>query len=277
MKTYLLTALFVFSVVFCSGISPETQSLKGQELLRKAKNGVYVIAHRGAHQGIPENSLLAYQKAIDLGCDFVEIDLRTTKDGKFISMHNSSIDSYVQGQTGQVKEMTLAEIRKLDIGIRVGEQWKGTQVPTFEEILQLCKGKIGIYLDLKDAPVPALVELIEKYGMERDIAWYIPASYLKEINLLQSVCPACIPMVDPGSEKNIDEVFKQVKTRAIASDMGELTKNFVAKVHQNNAVIFVDEKEGSEAEWNQMISWETDGIQTDRPEELIRFLKKKMK
>ena len=46
-------------------------------------DGVYVVAHRGAHEGIPENTLPAYQKAIDLGADFVEIDVRTTKDGKF--------------------------------------------------------------------------------------------------------------------------------------------------------------------------------------------------
>jgi len=50
------------------------------------------------HNGIPENSLAAYQKAIDLGCDFVEIDVRTTKDGRFVSVHNSTIDSYVEGK-----------------------------------------------------------------------------------------------------------------------------------------------------------------------------------
>ena len=127
---------------------------------RKAKHGVYVIAHRGAHVGIPENSLAAYQKAIDLGCDFVEIDVRTTKDGHFVSMHNSTIDEYVNGAKGKVSEHTLAELKLLDIGSRVGSEWKDTRVPTFEEILKLCQGKIGIYLDLKAASIPALVKII---------------------------------------------------------------------------------------------------------------------
>ena len=67
---------------------------------RQPLNDVYVIAHRGAHKNMPENSLPAYRKAIDLGCDFVEIDVRTTKDGRFVSMHNSGIDEYVQGSGG---------------------------------------------------------------------------------------------------------------------------------------------------------------------------------
>ena len=77
----------------------------------EAKNGhTYVIAHRGVHRGIPENSLPAYQKAIDLGCDFIEIDVRSTKDGKIVSVHNSSIDAYVSGLSGKVKDFTLEEI-----------------------------------------------------------------------------------------------------------------------------------------------------------------------
>lgn len=262
-------------LVFSNPFHGLAQKENQEPVFRKARHGVYVLAHRGAHNGIPENTLAAYQKAIDLGCDFVEIDVRTTKDGQFVSMHNSTIDQYVDGKTGKVSEMTLAEIRSLDVGSRVGEQWKGTQVPTFEEILHLCKGKIGIYLDLKDAPVPALVGLIRKYEMERDIIWYIPASYIAVIKQLTDVCPECIPMPDPGPEKNVDAVLNQVKTAAIATDMDELTTSFVEKAHQHNVMVFVDEKEGTEEEWARIIDWKTDGIQTDQPEKLISFLKKR--
>ena len=73
-----------------------------QEYFPKPRNGnTYVIAHRGAHVGIPENSLPAIQKAIDLGCDFVEIDTRATKDGRIVSVHNASVDQYVVGKTGR--------------------------------------------------------------------------------------------------------------------------------------------------------------------------------
>jgi glycerophosphoryl diester phosphodiesterase len=250
------------------------QDLKNITDFRKPNNKIYVIAHRGAHQGIPENSLPAYQKAIDLGCDFVEIDVRTTKDRKFVSVHNSTIDSYVQGQKGRVKEMTLAELKSLDIGEKLGDEWKNTRIPTFEEILQLCKGNIGIYLDLKDAPIPELMKIIRKYDMENDVIWYIPYQYLMDIEHIDQLFGNSFPMPDPGEEKNIKTIFEKIKTPVIATDMGELTLSFVETAHKYGAKVFVDEKEGTIVEWEKIIGWGTDGIQTDKPAELIAFLKR---
>lgn len=272
-KSKLLFAWALSFLVFSGGLSAFAQ-LENNSLARKAKNGVYVIAHRGAHNGIPENTLAAYQKAIDLGCDFVEIDVRTTKDGKFVSVHNSTIDEYVSGKKGKVSDFTFAELRAMDIGSRIGPQWKGTQIPTFEEILQLCKGKIGIYLDLKNAYVPDLVKIIKKYGMERDIVWYISASDLTQIMQVVDNCPDCIPMPDPGPEKNIQKIADKINLKAISTDMGELSKTFVETAHSHHAVVFTDEKAGTEAEWKQIIDWKTDGIQTNQPEKLIAYLKK---
>lgn len=239
---------------------------------RKAKHGTYVIAHRGAHNGIPENSLPAYQKAIDLRCDFVEIDLRTTKDGKFVSVHNSSVDGYVEEAKGLVRNMTLAELKAVDIGARYGGEFKNTRIPAFEEILQLCRGKIGIYLDLKDAAVPELMEIIRKYNMEQDIIWYIPASYLMELKEVDKLFGNSFPMPDPGSEKNLENVLYHLKFCAVATDMGELSQSFVATAHKFGAKVFVDEKEGTKSEWEKIIGWGTDGIQTDKPSELIQYL-----
>ena len=111
--------------------------------------GVYVVAHRGAHQGIPENSLPAYKRAIELGVDFVEIDVRMTKDNVPVSMHNDSVNAYVRNAKGRVEDMTFDQLRKLDIGEKHGPEWRGTKVPSFAEILDLCRGKCGIYLDHK--------------------------------------------------------------------------------------------------------------------------------
>lgn len=266
-------ALFLGFLIFSDSFQSVAQKENQQPAFRKARHGVYVLAHRGAHIGIPENSLAAYQKAIDLGCDFVEIDVRTTKDGKFVSIHNGTIEQYVSDRTGKVSEMALAELKLLDIGSRIGSEWKDTRIPTFEEILKLCQGKIGIYLDLKAAPIPKLVKIIRKYRMEKDIIWYIPASRMKELRQLNEICPDCIPMPDPGPEENITTVLNQVKTRTIATDPGELSKSFVETAHRHQAMVFADEKEGTASEWTQMIDWNTDGIQTDHPEELISFLK----
>lgn len=279
MKVPVIIQLFPV-LTFCFLMFTGSLSAKGNEgfqKLRKPKYGVYVIAHRGVHQGIPENSLPAYQKAIDLGCDFVEIDVRTTKDGKFVSIHNSTIDSYVTGKTGSVKSMTEKELKALDIGLKTSVEWKGTQIPTFEEILRLCKGKTGIYLDLKDAAIPELMAIISKYNLEHDILWYIPYQHFKQIGDPDLIFGNSFPMPDPQSETNLVPLLKMLKSPVIATDMDVLTQSFVNTVHQFGGKVFVDEKEGTQAEWAKIIGWGTDGIQTDKPGELIEFLKQNKK
>ena len=247
-----------------------------QEYFPKPRHGnTYVIAHRGAHIGIPENSLPAIQKAIDLGCDYVEIDTRATKDGRIVSVHNSTIDQYVPGRKGKVSDFTLEEIETMDIGERTGPEWKNTRIPGIGDILQLCRSQVGIYLDLKENLGPKLLPIIHKYEMERDIVWYIPASRGNEIKELQKLCYKCVAMPDPGPEKNIAETEKQFRPRVIATDMGELTESFVKACHAINAKVFVDDKKETPEEWEQIISWGTDGIQTNNPAALIEFIKKR--
>ena len=262
--------LFMFNVTFAREQDKTTESFQ------KPRNGkTYVVAHRGAHVGIPENSLPAFQKAIDLGCDFVEIDTRLTKDGQIVSVHNSTIDQYVVGHKGKVSVYTLAELKVMSIGEKLGPEWKNTTIPTFEEILQLCHGKTGIYLDLKEPLIKELLPIIRKYGMEHDIIWYISASRMEEIKLLQSLCKECFPMPDTGPEKNIAGICSQVHPLVLASDMGQLTESFVKTAHEQGAKVIVDEKKGTPEEWEQILKWGTDGIQTDNPEALLDFLKKR--
>lgn len=68
-------------------------------------------------------------------------------------------------------------------------------------------------------------------------------------------------------------MFDKLKAKVVATDMGELSHSFVAESHKFGAKVFVDEKEGSEALWEKIINWGTDGIQTDKPAELIKYLK----
>jgi len=264
-------ALFLLLFFVC--LSPRV--LAGPEperaRFRQAEHGVYVIAHRGAHDGIPENSLPAYAKAIELGCDFLEIDVRATKDGHFVSIHNPKIDSYTAGDTGRVSDMTLAQLKALDIGSRVGPQWKNTRIPTLEEILALARGKIGIYLDLKVPAVPELMKIIKSYGMEKDVVWYMPSYFYEKSG--ERAFENTHPMPDPGSLENLDTILDSHPVHVVATDMGVLSAEFVSAAHSRQAKVFVDDHEGSEAEWRKILRWNTDGIQTDHPQQLIEFLK----
>ncbi len=243
------------------------------EPLRPPRHGgVYVVAHRGAHLDAPENTLPAYQRAIELGVDFVEVDVRTTKDGHFVSSHNDGIGKYVIGANpGKIAGMTLAELEALNVGERLGERWKGTHIPTFEQILNLCRGKVGIYLDLKDAPVESLVRLIRQRGMERDVLWYAYSD--SDLFAVQRLCPECVIMPDPGPVANLPAVLEKFQPAVVASVWKHCSKRFVEMCHQAGAIVIVDDH-GPET-WHDLLDWGVDGIQTDHPEELIDLLEKR--
>jgi len=229
--------------------------------------GVYVVAHRGAHEGIPENTLPAYARAIELGADFVEIDVRTTKDGRLVSIHNASVESYAEGHSGRVAEMTYDELRALDVGARIAPEWVGTRIPLVEDILDLCRNKIGIYLDLKAGDVATLVDMVKERGMEKQVLWYASLSKLRE---LEKSCPSCIAMPDPGPEKNLKKLIAAFQPAVVASVWRHYSKSFVDTVHDAGAIVIVDEDDPGC--WEDALKWKSDGIQTDHPAALIEWL-----
>ncbi len=240
--------------------------------LKPPKNGgVYVVAHRGAHNGIPENTLAAYQKAIDLGTDFVEIDLRTTKDGHIVSVHNATVDNYTNDASGKVSDFTLAELKALDIGSRVGPEWKDERIPTFEEILKLCQGKIGLYLDLKDVDLAQTYRLLKEYNMLDQSLWYGTVLHTPIFKKHLKKYPGCIIMPDPLTAKALPLMLNLLHPPVVANVWRSHSKKVVDTCHKAGAIVITDESDPSC--WEDALAWGNDGIQTDQPEKLIKYLK----
>jgi glycerophosphoryl diester phosphodiesterase len=240
--------------------------------MRVPRHGnVFVVAHRGAHDGVPENTLAAYRRAIELGCDYVEIDVRTTVDGVLVSIHNSTIDAYtIHGGKGVVAEMTFAELREIDIGSRVDSKWSQERIPSVSEILQLCKGRIGVYLDVKNASIESLAALVKQNDCELDTLWYISGSKIDELKRHSS---KSWPMPDPGPEKNLPAMLRDHCPSVVASVWRHCSQQFVETCHHSNAIVIVDDQ-GPET-WKSLLAWNVDGIQTDHPAELIAQLKQR--
>lgn len=121
-----------------------------------------VIAHRGGALLEPENTLRAFRRALELGCDAVEADVRVTRDGHLVLMHDSRVDRTTDG-TGWVAELSLAEILALDAG-------RGERVPTLEEALGFVAGRVPFVCELKvpEAVAPA-VDLVRASRLGADV------------------------------------------------------------------------------------------------------------
>lgn len=108
-----------------------------------------LCAHRGAHKGVaPENSIPAFQKALELGAPEIEIDLWPSKDGEMFVFHNSTVEC-ITGQKTLISNMTSKEIKALDIGNRFSPEFRGLQIPTFEEVLDLTANKTILNIHIK--------------------------------------------------------------------------------------------------------------------------------
>lgn len=133
---------------------------------------VAVVAHRGMVSGFPENTLAAFQHAISLGFPAIEIDLRATADGHIVVMHDDTVDRTTDG-TGQVSQMTLAQIRSLDAGSQAGLAFNGQRVPGYEEVLEALRGsRTKLVLDIKPGETldnERVVRLTERAGAVLDV------------------------------------------------------------------------------------------------------------
>ena len=111
---------------------------------------VDIIAHRGASAYAPENTLVAFEKAVELGADWFELDCTLSKDLEIIVIHDDDMKR-TTGVTGAIRDLTLEAIKKADAGSWFDESFAGETVPTLGEALDLAKGRIGVYVEIKDA------------------------------------------------------------------------------------------------------------------------------
>ena len=106
------------------------------------------IAHRGASGNFPENTRLAFEKAIEARADMIEIDCQTTSDGHVVVFHDERLNR-TAGVSGTVKSKTLQQLKKLDVGQWKKRSFRGERVLTLEEVLEIIAGKVDLCLDIK--------------------------------------------------------------------------------------------------------------------------------
>lgn len=170
-----LTAMFM--AVVDRGASATAQTPAPTDATMPLPAAPWVIAHRGASAYAPENTLPAFEKAIEQQATFIEIDIQRTKDGAIVCLHDLTLDrttdvaqrfpdrarppATADGPRFWLEDFTLEEIRTLDAGRWFGEAFAGTRIPTFAETLAVVRGRTGLYIELK---------LPERYpGIERQM------------------------------------------------------------------------------------------------------------
>lgn len=112
---------------------------------------VDVIAHRGGAAYAPENTLAAFRNAIALKAHWFELDCTLTKDGEVVVIHDDTLERTAGGAPGEVKDYTLAELKRYDVGSWFDAKFAAERFPSLGESLDLAKGKIGVYIEIKNS------------------------------------------------------------------------------------------------------------------------------
>ena len=245
-------------------------------VLPKSKNKIVVIAHRGDHTIAPENSLMAIQNAINDGADYVELDIRTTKDGKLVLMHDGTVDRMTNGK-GNINELSFDTIRALKLFNKRITNSDTLQVPTFEEALQLCKNKINIYLDFKAANVPQVHEAIIKANMQNQMVVYINAP--NQYTDWRKYVPT-MPLILSLNKKVKDstemiQYLNKINIDILDGNWNEYTQETVNAATKMGVPVWADMQATKEddAYWLKGIELGLLGIQTDHPKKLVQFIK----
>ena len=139
--------------------------------LMETDKKLYICGHRGYRSHYPENTLLAFHEAIKLGVDMLEFDLALSSDNILMVLHDDTVDRTTNGH-GCISELTCAQLKELDAGIKYGSRFEGLKIPTFEELLLMIVpyNDLLLNVEIKNAPndIEACDEaaaLIRRYGL----------------------------------------------------------------------------------------------------------------
>lgn len=222
------------------------------------------IAHRGAKAYEPENTLKAFQKALDLNSDGIELDVHLSSDGYLIVIHDETIDRTTNGK-GLVNDFTLAELKSFLIDGKY-------QIPTLNEVFDLVNKKCFINIELKGLETaPKVVSLIEEYISEKDWKYehFIISSF--DWNMLEETSKLN-PNISIGvlTEENIDTALafaEKIKAKAIHPDFQLLNAENVQQM-QEKGFLFLPWTVNSEEDIQKVKSYQVDGIISDNPDKI---------
>lgn len=297
---------FVITVIFimgCSESSVDNQVNKPLPItsmkanLEKKNGDVMVVSHRACWRLAPENSLKAIEECIRIGVDMVEIDVRRTKDGHLVVIHDQEVDRTTNG-TGLVAEMTLAQLQQLSLKEGRGGDAEITtsKIPTLEQALAISKDRVLVNIDAKAEVRDGSYLAAKKLDMSDQV-----------IIKMKLTSP-----IDSGLENN--SFFNNAYFMPIIDEKSGVMKTQISNFNQINSVafeiIYKTEKQLKEAcqqalsqnarcwvntlweslspghsdeisitnpdkHWGYLMKLGVNMFQTDRPEELIQYLESK--
>ena len=297
----ILSKILVFAGLLLSGLIVSAQSKNINYLQKQLHNPhdkkVMVAAHRGDWRNAPENSLRAFELAIDMGVDIIEVDLNISKDGHVIIMHDNTIDRTTDGK-GKPSDYTLEELKKFRLKNGLGRLSNHT-IPTLKEVMLLAKDRVLVNLDKSYPYYNEAYQILKETNTLHQAIFKTDSRY-EEVrkrygSILDSIVFMPVVDLDKPDAKTIIETYQE-KINPVAFELifhkdtsSLLTNNQFIKA--NGSKIWINalwaslngghyddlavEEGNTKDSWDWLIAHGATILQTDRPKEMLLYLKKK--
>ena len=227
------------------------------------EDSTQVTAHRGSSAAAPENTMAAVKLAIEDGADWVEIDVQETADGKVVVFHDSDFMK-LAGVDLKIWDATMADLKDIDVGSWFAPQFKDERVPTLGKVLNECKGKAGVNIELKyyghdEQLEQRVTDIVEAHGMTSDIV--IMSLKVDAVEKMKSIRPdwkvGLLMSVSAGDLESLDVDF-------LAVNAGFANRGFIRSAHALDRDVYVWTVNDAST-MSTMMSRGVDSLITDKP------------
>jgi glycerophosphoryl diester phosphodiesterase len=244
---------------------------------RRDTNRTLIFAHRGANREAPENTLPAFQAALDMGVDGVELDVQYSSDGRLMIFHDFNLETISNG-AGSVTSHTFEELRALDVGSSFGPQFAGTCMPVLEEVLDLLKGRLLINIELKSFDMASTLghDVVEAVRA-RDMAGQVVLSSFNPFTLRRAKTAGheieCAYLTAPDLPYWMRSglTLRMCLADGLHPDVKMVDAAYMARARKRRMPVRVWTV-NEEEEMRRMIELGVDAIITDAPEQLKALL-----
>ncbi|MDQ0228947.1 glycerophosphodiester phosphodiesterase [Metabacillus malikii] len=254
-----------------STLFTKMKTIGNSHLGHNSKTGkLFVIAHRGASGHAPENTMASFQKALDMGADYIELDVQMTRDGKLVVIHDPTVDRTTNG-TGEVGSFFLNDLQQLDAGEWFSRKYRGQKIPTLEEVLSYFGEKIAFLIEIKNPNLyPTIVdELANVLGDRKHLNLIIQSFDFELLQKFSQLCPhfplGLLVKYRVHGISNVQLRDWATVVTYINPNKALITKKLVKRIHHHRMYVFpytVRNKKSIKG----LIEANVDGIITDFPD-----------
>jgi len=234
----------------------------------------WIVAHRGASGHAPENTIAAFERAVELGAQFIETDLHLTRDARFVAIHDPTLNRTTNG-SGVVRDATLAELSRLDAGVWFDRQFIGQRIPSLEDVLEFArKHDVVFYLEIKYEAAwgmhHALVAALQGgEAAARTVVLSFDPSTVASLRKLDT--SMMVGLLVDNAKLDAVKTALEAGARQLCPRWDLVTRELVDEAHRADLQV-VPWTVNEQSQMRTVIKAEVDGIMTDLPDRLRAVL-----